>query len=310
MPTPRKQQVFIEETPYYHCMSRCVRRAFLCGRDINGKSYEHRRGFIENRVRLLSSIFSIDICSYAVMSNHYHLVVKIGTTDEWSVDKVIKHWLILHKGPLLVQRYQQGQSLDRAELKTVMEIAELWRTRLQSLSWFFKCLNEPIARQANQEDKCTGHFWESRFISQPLLTEEAVLSCMAYVDLNPIRAKMAKTPEESDHTSIKERMVQQFDLAEAIREQPLANPFDIPITALARFEDVVTSGEQTGILYSLKDYLTLVDWTGRAIRRDKRGAIDAGLPPILSRLGVSSDRWLSNSQHFEKFFRKRFRRAA
>ena len=56
-----------------------------------------------------------------------------------------------------------------------------------------KCLNEPIARQANREDQCTGHFWESRFKSYPLDTEEAVLTCMAYVDLNPIRAGIADT---------------------------------------------------------------------------------------------------------------------
>lgn len=99
MPRPRKQQVVVEDTPYYHCMSRCVRRAFLCGNSSNGANYEHRRGFIENRIRLLASIFSIDICSYAIMSNHYHLVVKIESTDDWPMDRVIKHWLILHKGP-------------------------------------------------------------------------------------------------------------------------------------------------------------------------------------------------------------------
>ena len=61
-----------------------------------------------------------------------------------------------------------------------------------------KVLNENIAKQANKEDKCTGHFWESRYKSQALLDEQAVLSCMTYVDLNPIRAAMAPTPEQSD----------------------------------------------------------------------------------------------------------------
>lgn len=310
MPTPRKQQIILEETPYYHCVSRCVRRAFLCGSDGNNRNYEHRREFIETRLRLLASVFAIDICSYAIMHNHYHVVVKIRSTDEWPMDQVIKHWLTLHQSPLLVQRYSAGEKLDPIEYQTVVDIAEVWRERLQSLSWFFKCLNEPIARKANQEDRCTGHFWESRFISQPLLTEEALLSCMAYVDLNPVRAKIAETLEESEHTSIRERIAQQFDLAEAIKGQPLANPFDLPVAELAKFEDTITLHDQQGILYSLSDYLQLVDYTGRIIRQGKRGAIDQQLPPILTRLGVSQSDWLQNSQHFERYFRQRFRRRA
>jgi len=310
MPKPRKQQINIHDTPYYHCMSRCVRRAFLCGQDGQEKSYEHRRVFIENRLRLLASIFSIEIASYAIMSNHYHVVVKIESTENWSDEQVVRHWLTWHKGPLLIQRFQRGCQLAAAERQTVGEIISVWRKRLQSLSWFLKCLNEPIARQANKEDKCTGHFWESRFISQPLFTEEALLSCMAYVDLNPIRAQMADTPESSDHTSIKERITQQFDLAEAIKGQPLANPFDLPLSSLAKFEDSVRDSHQIGILFSLKDYLQLVDWTGRAIRDDKRGHINNRLPPILTRLGIDSQEWLNNSQHFERFLRKKFQKSA
>jgi hypothetical protein len=107
--------------------------------------------------------------------------------------------------------------------------------------------------------------------------------------LNPVRADMCSTPEESDYTSIKERIAPSFDLKKAtddeIKQQRLQR-FDLPLKPLAQFEDNVTSQEQIGILFSLKDYLQLVDTTGRMIRPDKRGAIPINLPPILDRLSI------------------------
>ena len=205
MTKAREHLVSLQDTPYYNITCRCVRRSFLCGYDrVNGKSYEHRRDFIEQRIRILSSIFAIDICAYAVMSNHYHLVVKLNPkeVEHWTHDDILGRWCSLHKGAPIVQKYLNGEELCHAEMDAVSTCIETYKKRLQSLSWFMKCLNEPIARQANREDNCTGHFWESRFKSQALLTEDAVLSAMAYTDLNPIRACMADTPEESEYTSV------------------------------------------------------------------------------------------------------------
>ena len=139
MTKPRVQLVSLDDTPYYHVISRCVRRAFLCGSE-GDRCYEHRRQWIEDRIRLLSSLFAVDICSYAIMSNHFHIVVKINPAeaDNWSQDDVIRRWLTLFKGPLLIQRYNRGEALGKAEHDTISDIATVWRERLSSLSWFMK----------------------------------------------------------------------------------------------------------------------------------------------------------------------------
>jgi len=179
MPRPRKALVSIEDTPYYHVVSRCVRRAYLCGVDkVTGQSYEHRRTWVEERIRLLSSIFSIDICAYAVMSNHVHIVVGLNSNNNqaWSDKDVRARWASMFKGPLLLQDAINGKALNSFEERRLAELTAEYRRRLGCLSWFMKCLNEPIARQANKEDECTGHFWEGRFKSQALRTEKALSS--------------------------------------------------------------------------------------------------------------------------------------
>lgn len=312
MTTARAQQISLADTPYYHIMSRCVRRSYLCGTDeLTGQCYEHRRQWIEDRIRLLSTVFSIDICSYAVMSNHYHIVVKIdaATSESWSFDEVIQRWLCIHKGPFLIQKHQKGDAISVAEMNVLTRIVDDWRLRLASVSEFMQQLNQVIARQANIEENCTGRFWEGRFKSQPLLTEEALLTAMVYADLNPIRAKMADTPEQSKHTSIKERIKPSFSLASALANNPDFNPYYIQrfsVKPLVALEGSVKYHNQNGVLFSHKDYLTLVDTTGRIQRQDKRGFIPETFLPILQRLVIDADEWIVNTQKFEELFYKKF----
>lgn len=276
MTLPRKQLISIESTPYYHIVSRCVRRAFLCGKDkYSGKSYEHRRGLIVKRIKQLAEVFNIDICAYAVMSNHYHLVLKVNSTEHWDEKRVLIHWSAVSGIIPLCQRYLDGEYMSKPELNMVYLKTAEYRKRLMSISHFMQLVNQFIARQSNIEDGVTGHFWQARFKSQALLDERALLTCMAYVDLNPIRAAMAQTPEDSDYTSIQERI--------RSKKSTLLN---------LGFSD-------DDIPFGLGDYCALVDATGRAIITNKRGFIPSDLPPILQRLNLNSNTWLDELNQFK-----------
>jgi len=316
MPRARKHLVCPADTLYYHVTSRCVRRAFLCGIDeLTGRDYAHRRGWVEDRIRILSSLFSIDLCAYAIMSNHYHLVVKLNPDepDNWSDDEVLNRWTALFRGPLLVQRYRAGEALTAVEHDAVRSMTAVYRQRLGCLSWFMKSLNEPIARQANAEDHCTGHFWEARFDSQPLRSERALIGAMAYVDLNPVRAQVARTPEESAYTSIKARLegdYQRTTLGKAVAgalERGELNHFDTPVRILMPFADDPAPFVPDRAIPTLpikeQAYFKLVDVTGRILARGKRGRIDPALAPILTRLGMTETQWTEASSAFRQHYR-------
>jgi len=284
----RKTLVCLNDTPYYHVIARCVRRAWLWGFDAYAaRDYSHRKAWLLERLELLSSLFAIDLCAYAVLSNHYHLVLHVDRAriHACSAAEIVERWSRLFRLPSIVQRWQQGTALP-AETEVVMRLIERWRQQLIDVSWFMRCLNEYLARRANAEDHCTGRFWEGRFKSQALLDEAGLLTAMAYVDLNPVRAGMAATPEESEFTSIYARI----QALQPARSATPANSTFIRADKLLAFRDQAPPN-QPAIPMSLRDYLELVDWSGRIVRANKRGAIDERAPPILTRLNIDPNVW-------------------
>lgn len=261
----------------FHCVSRCVRRAWLCGEDRDsGRSFEHRRAWVESRIGELGDIFAVAIWGFAVMSNHLHVVVELlpEIVAAWSDDEIAARWTRLYR------RRDQDASARSEALAGNADRMQVMRERLSNLSWFMRCLSEPIARRANREDGCKGHFWEARFKSQALLDEPAVLAAMTYVDLNPVRANISDGIADSTHTSAHKRL-QQLDVAPDCADKQMA-----PIAGQI--------SRALGI--SVGDYLALVDRTGRRIHSGKRGVVDGPLPLALRQLGYSEQTWTRQVQ--------------
>jgi hypothetical protein len=333
MTLPRSALVSLSDTPWYHVVSRCVRRAFLCGDDnVTGKNFNHRRGWIESRILELAGVFAIDVAAYAVMSNHYHIVVRIDDEQakKWTDEEVLRRWTQLFTGPLFIRRYlsEDRAEMDISQLASVSTSAATYRERLHDLSWFMRVLNESIARMANSEDECTGRFWEGRFKSQALLDEHALLTAMAYVDLNPIRAAMAETPEQCDHTSVKKRISDISGTAAAKtnkldKKQHRAAAVLLPqLPPIKETQDDRLHSEKklrklvqakllpfapseifaTGIPFAFNDYLELVDTVGRAVHPAKRGFIIEKTPAILIRLEIDVETFIEYANNFLKEF--------
>lgn len=312
------------EVAVVHCLNRCVRRCFLCGDDpLTGRNFDHRKQWLELRLAFLAGQFGIDVLGYSILSNHFHLVLRNrpDIVATWSDTEVATRWLALC--PFRKTAAGEPAPPTAAELDTIRHVparlAEI-RSRLSDISWFMRMIAEPIARRANQEDETNGRFWQGRFKAVRLCDEAAILACTVYVDLNPIRAGLARTPETSRFTSVRRRI-------ESLRQR--ANP---PETVLGKtvspalrpdawlapvpLEEARTppgpQPSRTGrrasdkgfLPLSLEEYLTLVDWTGRQIVRGKCGAIPAHLPPLLERTGIAASNWLPLVTHFGRLFHR------
>ena len=343
MATPRRLLMNPAFSEVFHCTSRCVRRAFLCGWDpASGRDFEHRRLWIDERISELALYFGISVISSSVMSNHFHIILR--TEPQWvaslSDAEVARRWLCVFPGPGGRRGHPpEAQAIEDLCLDT--KKLALCRSRLSDISWFMRSLNEPIARRANAEDECTGRFWEGRFKCRRLDGDAAILACMMYVDLNPVRAGMATTPESSDFTSGQDRIIanqarrklaqapdnptpaQQIAIEQAKkdaqRDQWLV-PFTSPETekGLAN-ADLADPRSETNGSYAflgtnsapsflshmtLENYLELLDWTGRQIHAKKRGVIPAHLRPILERLNLQVDAWVDNVENYDSLFRR------
>ena len=212
MPRPARSTVY-DPTQHgvYHCFNRTTRRSYLHGIDpLTEYDYSHRRGWFRERMKFLISKFCLDLLSYAIMPNHWHCVIRNrpDLVKQLSDRQVAIRWLSLtSRKPT---RGNNGGKIRECEIDAILsdpERVEELRVRLSDISWFVKLMCQTVARQCNIEDGCTGHFFEERFKLNSLDEQEDVLACMAYVDLNPLKAHLADSLDDPNAiVSIRERL--------------------------------------------------------------------------------------------------------
>jgi hypothetical protein len=151
---PRSQLVVAGEAGTYHCVSRCVRRAFLCGEDArSGRNFDHRKQWVEDRLIELAGIFSVSVLAFAVMSNHVHVVVHVDPShgarrmDGEVAERWVRLFPVTCEGVLDIEGCGRKARVLQGNPERMIEI----RRRLGDLSWFMRCLAEPIARRASRK---------------------------------------------------------------------------------------------------------------------------------------------------------------
>jgi REP element-mobilizing transposase RayT len=309
MTAARSQLVDVKVTRYYHCISRCVRRAFLCG-----DGFEHRKQWIEDRLRTLSGCFAVSVCGFAVMDNHLHVLVRLDTdaVNSWSAAEVVRRWTTAYPPKSATGEESEVSQAWIDEQATDEARVALLRARLANLGWFMKALKEPLARLANKEDECKGTFWESRYKSIAILDEEALLATCTYIDLNPVAAGVASAPESSPHTSVQQR-VQHAARKGQLEELKAAARGSVAGSRAAgdveedlwlcpmedrRRQGSLREGLREG--FSLGSYLLLVDYTSRLCRAGK-ARVSREVASLLDRMGTSAEVW---GHRIRKLFEK------
>jgi hypothetical protein len=321
MARTRRCEVFdADNVGVYHCYNRIVRRSFLCGVDPHtGNDYSHRREWLYQRLKFLAKYFAIDVLGYAILSNHYHLVLRNRPdhVKTMSDDQVVRAWLMICPRSQKRADGNAGEPTDgevRFELQQTGRVQEL-RERLANPSWLIRQLSQYMGIRCNAEDQIRGHFWESRFGMRRLLDEAAVLACLAYVDLNPIRAGMVDSLEDYAHVSIGERL-------RAVDDQPIEwstwlAPLELagetdrePVTVVNQLlreelgERLATQQQQPlGCLpMTLGDYAELLRWLSGKKGGHGSSGRDAASPSVLRRLKLDPAEFAELVSHFSKRF--------
>ena len=303
-----------DEVAIVHVMNRTVRRCFLLGDDpLTGQNYDHRKQWIDEQLIHQAKHFGIDLLCQAILSNHFHLVLRSrpDVVATWDDTEVARRWLMLC--PLRRDENRQPEEPTEFELNSIRNNKEKLaaiRLRLSDISWWMRLLSQNIAQRANRDDGEVGKFWQARYRAVRLLDETAILACAAYVDLNPIRAAMAETLEDSDYTSAQKRALDLKAKKSVARSKTRCGNHLAPVNLHERSGNTGPCANRRnqrcsnkGFLpMSTAEYLSLLDWTARQLHPGKRGSTPRHIAPLMERLGVSKEAWCGLVQNFGRLF--------
>ena len=312
-----------------HTMARTNRRCFLLGEDqFTGKNFDHRKRWIEDKLKQLAANFGIDVLAFSCLSNHFHLVLRSrpDVVKTWDDTEVARRWWSLcpqRKIKSEIDGKKNWVPVEPTEwdLNSIrndpVKLATI-RSRLSDISWWMRLLCQYIALRANgEEGEGLGRFWQSRFKAVRILDEESLLACAAYVDLNPIRAALAETLEASDYTSVQRRIEAIEENVEAINDSNAAtivnraDDFLSPISIDERNDPLAAQPSRSGKRCSDKgflaladaEYLTILDWIARDTIAGKRGQTPVEAPPVFERLGIDAQEWSRMVKDFGRTFK-------
>ena len=170
---PRTSRLVISGEPaVYHVMSRTALDGFPIG--------DVEKDFLLKLIKRLSGLFFTEVMGFCLMGNHFHLLVKMLPERDLS-DKAILKRLAAYHG--------DARAIETDQLP-------FFRSKLASLSEYLREIKVQFARYYNKRSGRRGYFWGDRFKSVIVDSGETLVNCLAYIDLNPIRAGMEKRPED------------------------------------------------------------------------------------------------------------------
>ncbi len=160
------------DSTVYHVMSRTALDGLPLG--------DVEKDYLLDTVKRFAQLYFVDILGFALMGNHFHLLVRMHPERLYEDKEIQDRVNLFYDGDKIVHQ---------------TEIPK-YRTKLGSLPELMKDIKQVFARWFNKENKRKGFFWGQRFKSVIVENGETLVNCLAYIDLNPVRANIVEKPEE------------------------------------------------------------------------------------------------------------------